>query len=460
MENFRRRLILGGGISGLTCANELRRQGDIVTVLESQGRPGGAIRSIIEDGYLAETGPNTFQVTSKRTEEFLRNLDLEPMIVQPNVLSQKRYVVRDKRLHAVPSGVWSGITTRLFRFRGKLRLLSDLVIPRRLDNAEESMADFVRRRIGAEFLDYALNPMVGGVYAGDPEKLSIQHAFPKVYQLEQDFGGLIKGAIRKQWAAKPEDSVATRMISFCQGMETLPNAINRKLGDAVTTNAEVLSIVELDDGQWSVSWRVEGSEPKTRTFDTIVVAVPAHRISCLPWSTGMAPQMAIFATIQYPPVAAVSLGFDRRQVEHPLDGFGMLIPENQRRSILGTLFTSSMFEGRAPAGKVNLTSFVGGARQPELARLSEKELIGLVLKDIGELLGIDGHFEFSKVTKWERAIPQYNLGYGAILDAMQDMERRWNGLYFCGNYRNGISVEKCITSALELAQGIQQNRPV
>ena len=450
----KRILVLGGGISGLVCSYRLAQRGAQVTLIESAAHMGGAIQTQLESGYLTELGPNSIQVTTPVVEKLLSEIGLESEVATPLPSAKKRYIVRNDRLYAVPASLMAGAATGLFRFRAKLRLLADLWIKKRVDKTDESLAAFVRRRLGPEFLDYAINPMIGGIYAGDPERLSTQHAFPKIHRLEQEHGGLIKGALRLQRIKKNDvGSTPTKMLSFRNGMAALPKKLEQVLGDSAIKGAQIKSLSQ-KNGVWQAAWsrQESGADMCEEAFHSVVVAVPAHAIAKLPWERSLKSELSFFSELDYPPLASISLGFARQQIEHPLDGFGMLVPEKENRSVLGTLFTSSMFEGRAPAGKVHLTTFVGGSRQPELARLEASALLEVVLRDLSQLLGVSGDPERSNITVWKRAIPQYTVGYGRYLDAMDAVEQQRAGLYFCGNYRHGISVEKCILSATQLAE--------
>jgi len=454
MPTSKKVLVLGAGISGLTTAARLKEHGCAVSILEKGSRCGGAIQTLERDGYKVELGPNTVQSTSQKTQEFLSRGVLKNEVVQPSENAAKRFLVRYGRPIAAPASPMDGIRSSLFSLKGKLRLASEIFIPAKKDGQDESLADFAKRRVGKEFLDYALNPMVAGVYAGDPEKLSVQHAFPKVHRLEAQHGGLIRGGlkVRKEKKARG-DTYKTKLLSYKDGLETLPKALAQALEGHLYLSSQLRSI-ERENKHFKAEWLDCHGSMQNGIFSHIVLCVPPSEHPHLPLPSEVSEALLPLQAILYPPLASVALGFRGDQVPHALDGFGMLIPEKEKKQVLGTLFSSSLFEGRAPQDHVLLTSFVGGMRQPELAQLPEAQLIETVRADLRDLLGIFNEPTFTQVTVWPRSIPQYTVGYQRMMDAMLAAEKTCDGLLLGGNYRDGISVEKCILAALDRADAI------
>lgn len=441
--------IIGSGITALARAWELTRQGHTCTVLESSDHIGGSIQSHREGPYLAEEGPNSLQVNSPEVDAFLQSIPgLEARIVEADAAAKKRYIVRDGQLHAVPMNPWQAITTSLWSVGGRLRVLQEPFIKPIAADSEESAADFVRRRLGNELYQYAINPLIGGIYAGDPEQLSLRYAFPKLYALEQNHGGLIRGAIAKMRTAKRSNAqpdapaFKKRIISFKDGLAELPHLLAQALGDKVQAGVSIDSIQQ-DGAHWTLS-----CNGQRRSFDQILVTLPAHALGKLPFPEGVRQSFQPLAAIDYPPVSVLSLAFKRSDVAHPLDGFGALVPECEQRNILGVLFPSSLFAGRAPKDEVLLTAFVGGERQPALATPDTAALQTTVLDELRPLLGVHGEPTFVHHRHWPRAIPQYKLGYGTKLDHMTKIEADFPGLQLAGNYRDGISLTYCIESAV------------
>jgi oxygen-dependent protoporphyrinogen oxidase len=313
-----------------------------------------------------------------------------------------------------------------------------------------SLAVFVRDHFGQEIVDYAINPLVAGIYAGDPETLSTKYAFAKLWEIEQTHGSLIRGQIaamreRRARGEKP----AARIVSFTRGLQTLPAALAAQLpAGAIRTRTPVIS---LSPGRpWKLVSRRDGLAT-TDEFDAVVLALPAAALAQLPIGPAGENPLTALQQVEYPPVASLFLGFRREQVAHPLDGFGALVPAVEHRAILGVLFSSTLFPGRAPEGHVALTVYVGGTRQPDLARLAPEILRGRVLADLRDLLGVSGDPVFTHATFWPHAIPQYNLGYERFLEAMTNAEARHAGLFIGGHVRDGISVANCITAGQRLA---------
>lgn len=437
--------IIGAGISGLAAAWQLRRQGADCIVLEKTQRVGGAIKSERIDGFLAEAGPNSLQISNPEVAAFLSSIPgLQDQQITANTAANKRFLVRDGRVHPVPMGPLQALTTPLWSLSAKLRVLKEPFIPRRKDTSEESVADFVCRRLGSELYRYAINPLVGGIYAGKPEALSLRYGFPKLYALEAQHGGLIRGTLAKMRASKKpgQPRFKKSIISFKDGLESMPQYLSKALGASVQTGVRIEGI-KRNDTDWTVDWN-----GKSERYDRVILTTPAYALSELPLPQDLQEALAPLAAIEYPPVSVLSLGFSRSAVDHLLDGFGVLVPECEQRSILGALFPSSFFEGRAPDGSILLTVFVGGDRQPHLSSNDASLLEQRVMPDLTELLGIKEAPVMRHLAHWPRAIPQYKIGYGHYLKTITDAETRYPGFEIMSNYRNGISLSYCLEAAI------------
>lgn len=444
--------IIGGGISGLTLAYWLHKAGRDVVVLESGSEPGGTMKTVRDGDWLIETGPNSALATTPLFDAIAQDLGLTPYMCRANRRAKKRYILRNGTLHALPSSPISFIQSNLWSARGKLRLLKEPFISR--GQGEETLASFVRRRIGQEFLDYAVNPFVAGVFAGDPEKLSVADAFPKLYNLEKNYRSLILGAIRSPKKKADDGTVAknrAEMFSFHGGMQTLPQALHTCLGARVRCLCNVHSIQKKENG-FSLGVAI-AEQMTTMETDILVTAVPAYKAS--PWFQTFDPGAAqALKNIPYAPAAEVFLGYDEKAVRHTLDGFGFLIPEKEKRRILGAIWTTSIFENRAPKEHVAFTIFIGGARQPELVSGTNEALVRIATDELGAIMAIRDLPVYSRVTRWEHAIPQYTLGHSARMAALTASEVQHPGLFFAGNYRGGISVGDCLMHSHQLAQKI------
>ncbi len=439
--------IIGGGLSGLSAGMAWKESGATVCVVEAGNRPGGALRTEHRDGFLVEAGPNTLLLDDARLLRMIERLGIASRVVTASSQARKRYVVRDGQMLAAPDSLISLIRTPLFSTRGKLRLIQEPFVPRRDDvKDEESLASMVERRLGPEVLDQAVQPMVSGVYAGDPRRLSARYAFPSLFDLEKQHGSFLKGALHRLRHPSPH-KIKRRLISFRDGMETLPKAMAEHLGPSLLTDTRVVEMEKAVGG-----WCLELSNGEKVESRMLISTVPAHRLDSLPWPGDLAVKLTSMGQMVYAPVTVVALGFTREAVEHPLDGFGVLIPEGEGVEVLGALFSSSLFPHRAPEGQVLVTCFLGGRLHPERAEGIPSELVARAVKALTPLLGIKGVPVFSHLESWPRAIPQMELGFESFKDVMHEVEERWEGLVIGGNYRSGISAPQCMRAGIELRE--------
>jgi oxygen-dependent protoporphyrinogen oxidase len=447
--------IIGGGVTGLTAAWTLHRAGLAATVFERSPRPGGVVSAARTGDWLHELGPNSLLEGSAEVAAFIDDLGLGPRRLYAAPAAKQRYIVRGGRLVAMPTSPLGFVRTRLFSLAAKVRLLGEPWRARRAAGPEETVADFVVRRLGPEFLDYAINPFVAGVYAGDPRLLSVPHAFPKLFAIEQEHGSLIRGALaRRNTSGGPKG----RIFSFPEGLGEIPATVAARLGAAVQLRSTVQAVEPRGPG-WRLTVARDGTTA-TADFDVVVCALPADALAALPFP-GVAggARLGALAEIKHPAVVSIFSGYRRDQVAHPLDGFGVLMPEVERGRILGTLFSSTLFPGRAPAGHVALTTFVGGMRAPELAALDDSALAGLAGEELGRLVGARGAPAFFRLQRWPRAIPQYTIGYQRFKDIMAAVETAAPGLFLGGNCRDGISLANCIGAGQRLARAAQAYVP-
>lgn len=441
--------IIGGGISGLSLAYLAKRTKpslDII-VLEAEARLGGKIWTDKADGFLCESGVNGFLNNKPRTLELASELALTPL--KSSDSARKRYIFSDGRLHLLPESPPAFFKSNLLSPWGRIRILYEIFAPKS-EKEDESLAEFGRRRLGKEAFEKLIDPMASGIYAGDPEALSLKSCFPRIRNLEMEYGSLIRALIKLQRKAKREGKTAPGagpggvLTSFYDGMETLITALKDFIGTGVRQKSRVKSIEK--SGHRYALILEDGSIIES---DIVVLATPAHASSEI--MRGFDPALSrILAEIPYPPVSVVCVGYRKERLGNSLDGFGFLVPFREGRKVLGTLWDSSIFPNRAPDGYVLLRSMVGGSRAASLATLNENRLTDTVTGELREIMGIRVQPDFTRVYVHEKAIPQYILGHEGRLKAIDDLLLKYKGLYLTGNAYRGISVNDCIENSYRL----------
>jgi oxygen-dependent protoporphyrinogen oxidase len=446
-------LIVGAGISGLTCAYYLRKSGIDAHVVEASPRPGGVIRSERRDGFLLELGPQSFSGTPQLLD-LCRELGLENELVEAPPRAP-RFLLINGQLKQAPLSPPAFVVSSLFSAKTKLSILRDVLGRSAPPADDESVAAFIRRKFSAELLDKLVGPFVSGIYAGDPEKLSLRAAFPQLHEAERTSRSIIRGLICAA-KSKPGPKQRPSLQSFKNGNETLIRALAAKLGSALHTEVSVTDILRTNVGgatKYQVMLSANGSGDQV-IADNLVVATPTHVAASL--LRGISSELtSILSSIEYAPVAVISLGYRKSDVSHSLEGFGFLIPRSEGLRTLGTVWNSSLFPARAPEGHALLTSFMGGATDSQAVTLSTVELVYLVHKEIAPLLQIRQAPTFSNVTLYPRALPQYNLGHSQRVASLQELSVKFPGLWLAGNYLRGPAIGACVEQALSVANEIR-----
>jgi protoporphyrinogen/coproporphyrinogen III oxidase len=467
MQNNRKDVvIIGAGISGLVCAYRLKRLGVDVVLLEQSPQIGGVMQSVRIDDFLIERGPNSAQGVPELLA-LVDELGISDELVEGNPKAPA-YVYFNGKLRAVPMSPPSLIASDLLSLSGKLRLLREPFIGKRNAQIEESVSDFITRRLGSEVAERLVAPFVSGIYAGDERQLSIQAAFPLMASLESDYGSLLRGGIAKMREARqakknsPPSNLPKRKrsISFRDGMQVLPETLAAKLDDDLLTECQEVSIADSASGQtqtdrFTVNFRHSGIEQQI-TCNHLVIATPAMNAANLLASVSKDLKQLI-QEIEYPPLAVVYMTYGKASIANPLNGFGFLAAPSEKLSVLGCIFSSSQFAGRAPQDKALLTIFMGGARNPELTQLSDDRLGAMAHTELKKILGIQSLPRIIGITRWARAIPQYNVGHAARVKKIEALLRKIKGLHIIGNYLHGVSVGDCVKDAGNIAKAISQS---
>lgn len=437
--------VIGAGITGLTACFNLKKNGIQADLFDKKGEPGGVIKTEQYKGWNYEYGPNTLLLKDQEIEDFLYDLNLQDEIKVANADASKRYIVKNGELLTLPTSFSEFIKTSLFSLNAKLQMFREPF--KRKTDEDVTFAEFIEHRFGKEILDYAVNPFVAGIYAGRPENLSLKHSFSVLHELEQEFGSVMLGAIRKKFQSRKKKKTERRLISFKKGLQQLPGTIYSNL-DNTYLNHDVKQVKKSDDG-WYLKTQMGNFGP----YLDVILTIPLHK-----WNRQLLPvneqDLDILKRVKYPALSIMILGYKKEQISHPLDGFGFLVPEKEQRSILGALFTSTLFRDRAPKNHHLLTVFVGGDRQPELAQLDSEELLKTVEKDLKELIGLEGIAVYKDHIYWPKSIPQYHRTYDEVIDIFEDLESRFPGLHIAGNFRGGVSVPDCIKNGIKVAERV------
>jgi oxygen-dependent protoporphyrinogen oxidase len=446
-------LIVGAGISGLTCAYHLRKAGIDAQVVEASPRPGGVIQSERRDGYLLERGPQSFSGTPQLLD-LCHELGIENELVEaPH--SAPRFLLINGQLKPAPLSPSAFFATSLFSARTKWSILRDALGRSSPPYVDESVAAFTRRKFSAELLDKLVGPFVSGIYAGDPEKLSLRAAFPQLHEAERTTGSIVRGMLRGAKSKKGPKQRPT-LQSFKNGNETLIKALATNLAPALRCGVEVTAIqhggaASRQSGTPFVVEARTGASTENIICDRLVLAVPTYLAAKL-----LRPELAApLKEIEYAPLAVVSLGYHKQDVGDSLEGFGFLIPRSEGLRTLGTVWNSSLFPGRAPQGSVLLTSFIGGATDTQAAALSPEEITSIVHREIAPILSIRNQPSFANVEIYQQALPQYNIGHITRIGNLQRESSSLLNLKLVGNYLRGPAIGACIEHALAVADEIR-----
>ena len=454
--------VVGGGISGLAVAHGLRSRGIDAVLLETSARLGGAVGTHARPGYLVEQGPNSFLDREPATRALAAALKLEGRIRAADASAKRRYLYTRGRLRLVPASPPAFLASDILPLGARLRVAGELFSRRAPEGVDESLASFGRRHLGRVATQVLLDAVQTGIYAGDVEQLSAAATFPLLVKLEREHRSLILGAIHAQKAQRKAlpigdaPALSGALSTFDGGLQVLIDALAASLGDAAHTGARVAGLTRVDGG-----WRLLVEEHGRRaelSASQVVLAVPAHVAAELlrPLDDALAAQVA---RIAYAPIAVVHLGFDAGALPAP-DGFGFLVPSQEKRRLLGAIHASTTFPFRVEGGRVLYTCMVGGARRPDLVEHDEAELAALALEELRALAGVTATPTFTDVFRWQRGIPQYNVGHVACVAGIDAALQRWPGLHLTGNAYKGIGLNDCIRNAAQLADALRDEASV
>ncbi len=442
-------VIIGAGLTGLTLAFYLKRAGKKVLILEKEKRSGGVICTTHEDGFTYETGPNSGSMGSVEMAELFEDLGDACELEYANEDAKKRWVLKNGKWHALPGGLWGGITTPLFSFYDKFRILGE-PFRKKGTNPHETIAEMVKRRLGKSYLDYAVDPFVSGIYAGDPYKLVTKYALAKLYNLEQNFGSFIGGSIKlaKQPKTERVKKATKKVFSALGGKQNIIDTLCAQIGmENIILNAQNIQISENSNASLHYEVEVNGNSYTAPMVvsTTGAKAIPALFPFCKKELTNE------IAKLNYAKIVQVVIGYKHWE-GIPLNAFGGLVPTREGRDILGLLFPSSLFSGRCPKNGALMTFFMGGTKRPDIIEKTDEELLSIVKGELNELLKCDKQPDLIRIKRYPNAIAQYEASSKERLEAIKQLEDAHPGLYLAGNIRDGIGMSDRVKQAKLLVE--------
>lgn len=445
-------LIIGGGIAGLSAAYYLKKNGMQVTVVERGSSIGGAIRTILKhERYLLELGPNTFLSSSESIFNLSREIGIENKLVKNHSAAKKRYLFRKGSLCELPLGPKEFLRSPVMSLTGKVRVMFEPFIKSRT-TADESLAGFVRRRAGRELLETMVDPFVSGVWAGDAYQLEMKSVFPRLVEIESEFGSIMKGMRALKGTFGNND-----LVSYYWGMQTLPARIHDLLGSSIRTDSNIEAIEPREDGTWVAHIDTHGESVEA---DAVVIATHANEAAELlvPFSREIFQPLI---TIPYVSLAVVHTAYRRSEIPRDINGFGFLIPRREKVRMLGSIWSSSLFPNRAPHGEALFTSFIGGATDPYINDIDDNDLLTHIGVGFERTMDIHAEPRFHHIKRIPQAIPQYTIGHATRLQKIDAYLKKVPGVFLAGSYFKGISVVDTIAHSKKVAKSVllYLNRP-
>lgn len=457
--------IIGAGISGLAAAHrlsELKKQNNLdleYRIFESSSRAGGTIETESRDGFLLEKGPDSFLSEKPWALDLCKRLGIDQEIIGTQNENRRTFVVRGGKLIPLPEGFYmiapvnmgEFFKTPLFSWPGKIRMAAEMFIPPRRSDEDESIASFILRRFGREALDRVGQPMLAGVYSGDPEKLSLLKTMPRFRDLEKEYGSVIKGLMKRSRKTPQASSASgprySLFLSFEKGMQTLTDALVSKVPDECLYTERPVERLSKQSGV--SKWIVESSGDRYEA-DAVCICVSAATAGRLLQEAepGLASRLR---SIAYESVATLHFAYDEKQIRHGRQGFGFVVPQTENSSLMACTFVDKKYQGRAPKGRALLRAFSGGAYGKAALAKDDASLTTSVQKDLKSLLGIQGEPLFASLKRYPQAMPQYGLNHDEIVKYVADRRAVTSGLYFTGSAYRGSGIPDCIRDAEETA---------
>lgn len=449
--------IIGGGISGLSALHFIRtmKPEREVHLYEAQARLGGTIGTDHIDGYSLDWGPNGFLDREPLTLRLSEELGLKESLERAGENVSNRYILRGGKLRAVPMSPLKFMMADILPVMGRLRVMGEPFARKRAEGIDESIYDFVRRRIGTDAADYLVQPMVSGVYGGVASKLSLKSCFPIMREMEDEYGSLFKAMIAKAKKARAKGKSAAGpsgpggwLTSFEGGTDRIIKGFEEKYDKDITKEKRTISITKQDD-----VYQIKMADGTVVESKSVILALPANNASSI--VGGLSPELsAALGEIRYAPIAVICLGYDKKKIGCDLNGFGFLVPSKENRKILGSIWTSSIFKNRAPEGMVQLRTMVGGDGDHASAELSDDDLLQLVTNDLNEIMKIDGKPDMVKMYRWKHGIPQFRIGHSDVVKRIENATDALGSLFVTGNAYYGIGLNDCVKQSYKVASAL------
>ncbi len=456
MNSPKRIAIIGGGISGLAALHYLKSDSAYyqVDLYEKGDQLGGTIGTDRADGYICDHGPNGFLDREPGTLELVDQLGLTDKLIQANPKAEKRFIYRNGHLHAVSPHPVKFLKSPLLSLRGRARVILEPFIRQKKDNSEESIFDFAARRIGSEAAEALVDPMVSGVFGGDAHVASLKACFPRMAQMEDEYGSLVRALIakKKQGSRGGPAGPTGRLTSFENGTYALIEKFEQRYKDCISLNADVSKIKKTDSG-FSLEIR-DGSFIKS--YDIVILATPSFTAAKL-LSDISSEAAKLLNEIPYAPMAVCCFGYSKASMANPLDGFGFLIPHAEKREILGSIWTSSIFPDQAPPEKHLLRTMLGGYGNDKINDQSNDKLIELTTRELQDIVGVPDTPEFVRIFRWRQAIPQYLLGHTGLIERIESELEKHPGIYLTGNSYTGVGLNDCVLRSRKIYDFIRSN---
>lgn len=445
-------VIIGAGLTGLTLAFYLKKSGKDVLVVEKSGKTGGVIQTVKDGDYVYEKGPNTGVVGNPEVAELFEDLEGLCTLEIANPSAKRRLIWKNGKWRALPSGFISAVTTPLFTLKDKFRVLGE-PFRKKGTNPEENLADLVKRRLGKSFLNYAIDPFISGIYAGDPKYLIPKYALPKLYALEQDYGSFIRGSMKKSKEKKNNprlQKASKEVFSAKGGLSNLIKALTEKTGSNTFLLNAKNTTIHPEAGGFQIQTEIDGNQKIIFAKKVVTTAGTNELLNILPFLTEGEKQP--FAELKYASVVQAIVGY-RKWKGIDLNAFGGLVPTIEEKNILGALFTSSFFTGRAPKQGALISVFMGGTKRPEIYEMDDEEIETLISRDLRQMLGMPVFKpDLFEIYRYKYAIPQYGLSSAQRFETITELQEKYPGLILAGNIRNGIGMADRIKQARDLAE--------